>query len=104
MNNIFNKSHCQGKEIVMIEIEGMIRAISTSKIRKIIVIKKKWRENGRREEDFWSNPHSNADNFSRSKLFFLEMIKHNIIIIFAIRKITKNDINIVKINYYIIKC
>lgn len=100
---MFNINHCQGKEIFIIEIDGTIKAISTSKIRKIMVIKKKWSENGRREEDFWSNPHSNADSFSRSKLFFLEMIMHSIIIIFAIKKITINDINIVKINYYIIK-
>lgn len=102
INIIFNINHCQGKEIFIIEIDGIIKAISTSKIKKIIVIRKKCNENGKREEDFWSNPHSKAEIFSRSKLFFLEIIIHNIIIIFAIIKMIKNDISIVKINYYII--
>lgn len=53
-------------------IIGKIRAISTSKIRKIIVIKKNRIEKGIREEFIGSNPHSNGDVFSRSFIDFLE--------------------------------
>ena len=45
---------------------GKINEISTSKIKKIMVIKKNRRENGRREDLFGSNPHSNGEFFSRS--------------------------------------
>lgn len=45
---------------------GNIRAISTSKIKKITAIKKNRNENGKREEFNGSNPHSNGDIFSRS--------------------------------------
>lgn len=33
---------------------------STSKIRKITVIRKNWVEKGNRDFFFWSNPHSNG--------------------------------------------
>lgn len=72
-------------------IIGRIRAISTSKIKKIIAIKKKCRENGSRDEDLGSNPHSNGEHFSRSVTDFLEIIiarkiiiKHRLIIIVEI--------------------
>ena len=52
---------------------GMIKVISTSKIKKITAIKQKRREKGSREELLGSNPHSNADGFSRSWIFFLEI-------------------------------
>lgn len=61
--------------------------ISTSKIRKIIAIKKNWMENGRRAEDLGSNPHSKGLLFSRSEnLFFdvkfrIKMIKNLIVAI-----------------------
>lgn len=45
---------------------GKINAISTSKIKKIMVIRKNRSENGVRDEDFWSNPHSKGEFFSRS--------------------------------------
>lgn len=50
------------------------------------MIKKKRKENGRREDDFGSNPHSKGDLFSRStKVFFLKIeakiITINLIII-----------------------
>lgn len=58
-------------EILKIIIIGRIRAISTSKIRKIIVIKKNRIEKGNREEFIGSNPHSKGEVFSRSfKVFF----------------------------------
>lgn len=50
---------------------GRIRAISISKIRKIIEIKKKLIENGIRDEHIASKPHSNDDLFSRSIESFL---------------------------------
>lgn len=48
-------------------IIGKIKAISTSKIKKITVIKKKCKEKGIRADDLGSNPHSNGDDFSRSE-------------------------------------
>lgn len=53
-------------------IVGIINVISTSKIRNKIVIKKNRIENGSREDEYGSNPHSNGVNFSRSFFFFLE--------------------------------
>jgi len=44
---------------------GRIRVISTSKIKKITVIIKNRRENGSRDGNAASNPHSNDDGFSR---------------------------------------
>jgi hypothetical protein len=44
---------------------GNIKAISTSKIKKIIAIKKNRKEKGSRDELKGSNPHSNGELFSR---------------------------------------
>lgn len=82
-------------EKLIIRIIGKINAISTSKIKKIIVIKKKWRENGNREDDFGSNPHSKGDLFSRSIIDFFDKIEANIITIKEIVKII-NIIIIIK--------
>lgn len=60
-------------EAFIVKIIGRIKAISTSKIKKIIEIKKNWREKGKREDLFGSNPHSKGDAFSRSNLVFLEI-------------------------------
>lgn len=75
---------------------GKIKAISTSKIKKITAIKKNWREKGIRDEDLGSNPHSKGEDFSRSKFIFLETkkeiinkIKHKITIIVKIVKSMK---------------
>lgn len=58
-------------ENFIIIIIGRIRAISTSKIKKIIAIKKNRIEKGNREEFIGSKPHSKGDLFSRSvKAFF----------------------------------
>lgn len=80
-------------------IIGKINAISTSKIKKIIVIKKKWRENGIRAEDLGSNPHSNGEDFSRSEKDFFDKIIDNIIIILEIIIIKMKMFNIVIIIY-----
>lgn len=61
---------------------GNSNAISTSKIKKIIVIKKNRKEKGIREEDFGSNPHSKGDLFSRSMIDFFDNSEEiNIIVI-----------------------
>lgn len=54
-------------EIFIVKIIGKIKAISTSKIRKIIAIKKNRIEKGIREELRGLNPHSNGEIFSCSK-------------------------------------
>lgn len=73
---------------------GKIRAISTSKIKKIIVIKKNRKEKGRREDDLGSNPHSKGVDFSRSIIVFLDRMDEAIIIIIEIMIIIKNIIKI----------
>lgn len=70
-------------------IMGRSRVISTSKIKKIIAIKKKCKEKGSREDDFGSNPHSNGDLFSRSEMVFFEVKFNTIISTVLIRKITR---------------
>lgn len=53
-------------------IMGRIKAISTSKIKKMIAIKKNRIEKGRRDDERGLNPHSNGESFSCStKDFFL---------------------------------
>ena len=74
-----------------------MRAISTSKIKKIMAIKKKCKEKGRREEDFGSNPHSKGEHFSRSKIVFLDKIVASIIIIIESKNKTQAIIQIEKI-------
>jgi hypothetical protein len=78
-------------------IIGKIKAISTSKIKKIIAIKKNRIEKGSREEEKGLNPHSNGESFSCSiKDFFLNNEE---------RVITSNEIHktiIAKINKFII--
>lgn len=86
-----------------IKIIGKIKVISTSKIKKIIVIKKNWIEKGIRDEFKGSNPHSKGEFFSRSFCIFFEIIEAIIITIKEI-KIVKIDINnkliIIYINFY----
>lgn len=81
-------------------IEGKINTISTSKIKKIIVIKKNWREKGTREDDFWSKPHSKADNFSRSKKDFFERKTESSITKFETKAIIKIVHIMFIINYF----
>lgn len=71
-------------------IAGKSKTISTSKIKKIIVIKKNRNEKGKRDFLLISNPHSNGEVFSRSrKDFELKITAINIITmtIIKIRKI-----------------
>lgn len=58
-------------EKLIILIIGINKTISTSKIKKIIAIRKNWRENGIRALFLGSNPHSKGEFFSLSwKVFF----------------------------------
>jgi hypothetical protein len=86
-------------EVFSVKIIGRIRAISTSKIRKIIAIKKNRIEKGRREEFIGVNPHSNGDSFSRSEIFFFLRIEDKIITINATIKIIRDIISKFRIIY-----
>lgn len=74
----------------IVGISGKINAISTSKIIKIIAIKKNRIEKGIRDELKKLNPHSKGVHFSRKFFLFLETVKFTEIKI-------KESINIVKI-------
>lgn len=76
-------------------IIGNIKAISTSKIKKIIVIKKNRIDKGKRDELIGSNPHSKGDNFSKSKFNFFDKIKESFITIIEINKVNRNIIKII---------
>lgn len=89
-------------EIFIIKIIGRIKAISTSKIKKIIVIKKNRREKGNRDEDFGSNPHSKGELFSRSDRDFFERIEASNITILDKIKINIVIVKTEKIIYTII--
>lgn len=66
---------------------GIITTNSTSKIKKITAIKKKCLENGVRGDLIGLNPHSNGEDFSRSKKDFIEIIYNKIL------NIIRNNIN-----------
>jgi len=86
--------------IFNVKIIGNIRAISTSKIKKMIAIKKNRRENGIRAELKGSNPHSKGDDFSRSYRDFFEINEASSITTNAIIKIIvmiNNSLNIIYI-------
>ena len=82
-----------------VRIIGKIRAISTSKIKKIIAIRKNRIEKGSREEFIGLNPHSKGDSFSRSEIFFFPKIVERPITIKAIMKMIQAIINKFKIIY-----
>lgn len=82
-------------------IMGINRAISTSKIKKIIVIRKNRKEKGIRDDEIGSNPHSKGDIFSKSNfIFFDNNIEIFIVIveIVIIIKVIKVKIKIIYIN------
>lgn len=76
--------HISKLENLIIIIIGKIKAISTSKIRKIIAIKKNRIEKGSRDEFIGSNPHSKGEHFSRSVKAFFDRREAKIITITAI--------------------
>lgn len=80
-------------QVLKIKIIGRISAISTSKIKKIIAIKKNRIEKGIREEFKGSNPHSKGEVFSRSVIIFLDKIEARSITIVTIIKIIMDIIN-----------
>ena len=99
MKNIEVKNQSIILVFIINGIIGKINTISTSKIRKIIVIKKNRREKGSREDLFGSNPHSKGEFFSRSYKDFFDKIEANNIITLEINKISKTLINIKNIIY-----
>ena len=66
INNKFVKNQIFKFDLFKEIIIGIIKAISTSKIKKIIAIKKNRIEKGNREEFKGLNPHSNGDSLFRS--------------------------------------
>lgn len=85
--------------IFKIIIRGKIKVISTSKIKKIIAIKKKCNEKGIRADDLGSKPHSNGEFFSRSIKVFFVIIVAKTIIIQTIIIIIKENLIKMKITY-----
>lgn len=82
-------------------MKGKIKAISTSKIRKIIAIRKNWIENGKRLTFVGSNPHSNGEFFSLSEKVFLDSTLINRIITITIIAAIVLSVTINKIIYTI---
>lgn len=78
-------------------IKGIKRAISTSKMIKIIAIKKNRIEKGMRAELKKLNPHSKGLHFSRQLILFFETILEIIINKRAIAKLVNNINEIFKI-------
>lgn len=70
--------------------KGRIITISISKIKKIMAIKKNFKEKGIRDRENGSNPHSKGDNFSLFATLLKEIIKKIIKIIKEIKIITVN--------------
>ena len=80
---------------------GNNSAISASKIMKITAIKMNPDEKGSRAEFFGSNPHSNADLFSRSSLIFFEINVANSIMADDNRMVTIAVVVIIIIIYLV---
>lgn len=79
------------KEIII----GKINAISTSKIKKMIAIKKNRIEKGFRDEFNGENPHSKGEIFSFSVIFFF--LRRDEILITIVVIIKNKDIKIIKL-------
>ena len=90
MKNIPVKVHLRMFLILRILASGKRRVISTSKIRKMIAIKKNRSEKGSRADPLGSNPHSKGEFFSRSLMVFLEISEE--IVITRADKIRANEI------------
>ena len=86
-------------DIFKVMIIGRISAISTSKIKKIIAIKKNRIEKGKREELNGVNPHSKGESFSRSLFFFFAKREESHMTINAIIKMIRDIIRIFRIIY-----
>lgn len=86
-------------EYFVVIIIGRTSAISTSKIKKIIAIKKNRIEKGSREELKGLKPHSKGDVFSCSKYVFFLKAEESVMTIIAIIKILNPIIIKLKIIY-----
>lgn len=86
-------------DVLKVKIIGIIIEISISKIRKIIIIKKKCKEKGSRADIFGSNPHSKGDMDSKFKFDFFERINAKVktIVVNNLRKM--KELIMLKINY-----
>lgn len=99
MKNRVVEAHQIRFEVWKIITVGRINAISTSKIKKIIAIKKNRKEKGKRAEFIGSNPHSKGEDFSRSITAFLERTEARPITTLLMIKITVPMIKTKKITY-----
>lgn len=99
MKNNVVEVHQIKLEVWKIMIVGRISAISTSKIKKIIAIKKNRKEKGKRAEFIGSKPHSKGEDFSRSITAFLDNTDARLITTLLIIKITVLIIKTKKITY-----
>jgi hypothetical protein len=99
IKKILVKVHTIIFENLIIKIIGKIRAISTSKIKKIIAIIKNRREKGSREDSDGSKPHSNGDLFSRSVRDFFDKIEASTITTVAMINTIVDMIIVEKIIY-----
>jgi hypothetical protein len=59
-------------EVIITIVTGSSSAISTSKIRKITLMRKNRSENGSHADLLGSNPHLNGDLYSRSSVFLFD--------------------------------
>jgi len=82
-------NHVKCKDLLRATTLGRSKAISTSKMRKITLIKKNRRENGSRASEFGSNPHSKGEAFSRLNLTFFAKTSERTSTIVEIKKSTK---------------
>lgn len=85
--------------VFVIKMIGRIITISISKIRNRTAIKKNWIEKGMRDDLLGSNPHSNGDIFSRSRIDFFEIVVHTNIRIIEIEIAIIADIRIFIITF-----
>ena len=90
MKNIPVRDHLKMFLILKILARGSSRVISTSKIRKIMAIKKNRSEKGSRADPLGSKPHSKGEFFSRSLIVFLEIMEE--IVITRADRIRANEI------------
>jgi hypothetical protein len=94
----------QGVILLIWEIIGNGRriVISTSKIRKMMAIRKNRRENGIRLDENGSNPHSKGEDFSRLDVFFFLSREAAIMTIIETIRVNSDDMIIGRIIFLIV--
>lgn len=100
MKNIRVNNQFNGLEEDWVIMAGIIKAISTSKIKKITAIRKNRKEKGKRADLFGSKPHSNGDVFSRSNSVFFDKINDNNIKMVDKIKVNITIVRVIKIIYF----